>query len=470
MDDKRAIFVSTASQVAVRLIGLIVSLASVKLLASAYGLAGTGIYNTITTYLTFCVVLADLGIFSVAVREIAKDPARERRIVANVLSLRLVSAAMAAIMAAAVISLTGYPTELVRGTEIASIFIFFNLVASSFDIVFQYRLKMQYSAAAELMAKLVSLAVLWTAIALHAGFFWAVASIPASGLAILLGKAAFSERLLFVTPQWDTQLIRWILRLSLPLGAVYVINNLYFKIDTLVLFALKGAAAVGIYSVAYKVLEVTVFIGSYFASSLKPALTRGGAESKRLVSRALIVMLLISLPVATVSSVFARPIILFLSNVSFVSGTHALQLLAWTLPFIYCNVLLGEALIARDASRQLLLIAGGSLACNLLLDGLLIPPYSYDGAAVATIASEIVLLAANLVCCRSFMRPTLPPSVIIRLTACTFVAASGGELLLRLPLHFLFGIFLTLALFALSAFGLQLITVEELRSMGRKTA
>lgn len=462
MENKRAVFISTVSQVAVRLIGLVVSLASVKLLTSAYGVTGTGIYNTITTYLTFSIVIADLGIFSAAVREISKDPVSERRIVGNVLSLRLVSATAAAVLAVGAISLTSYPAELIRGTEIAGAFIFLNLVASSFDIVFQYRLSMQLSALAELVSKLVGLAALALAIGLHAGFLWAVASIPLSGLVILVCKALFARRLLAIKPQWNPELIRWILRLSLPLGAVFVISNLYFKVDTLILFALKGAAAVGIYSVAYKVLEVTAFIGAYFASSLKPSLSKDPDSAGRLVSRAVAVMLFVSLPIAAVSAVFARPIILFLSNSSFLSGVRSLEILAWSLPLIYCDVLLAEVLISRDARRPLLLIAVGSLAFNLGLDFLLIPHYSYNGAAAATLVSEAVLLAANLVGCRPYLRLSLPWPLIIKLVASTVVALAAGILLLDSPVYFLVGIAMMLAVYGLSLLILKAVTREDI--------
>ena len=470
MENKRAVFVSTSSQVAVRLIGLAVSLASVKLLTSAFGLTGTGIYNTITTYLTFSIVIADLGIFSAAVREISKDPAKEREIAGNVLTLRLITAAAAAFLAAGAISLTNYPSDLIRGTEIASAFIFFNLVASSFDVVFQYRLTMQYSALAELASKLAGLMALALAIGLHAGFMWAVASIPLSGIVVLAVKALLSKRELAVKPEWNPRLMSWILRLSIPLGAVFVISNLYFKVDTLVLFALKGAAAVGIYTVAYKVLEVTSFIGAYFASSLKPSLSKDTDSAGRLVSRAIAIMLLVSLPIAAVSAVFARPIILFLSNPGFLGGVRSLEILAWSLPLIYCDVLLAEVLISRDARRPLLAIALGSLTFNLVLDFLLIPHYSYDGAATATIVSEAVLLVANLVCCRHYVRLNLPWPMLGKLVISTVVTVAAGNLLIRVPIYFLISIVLTLAVYGTSIVALKAVTREELEKLITKTA
>lgn len=465
MENKRGIFISTTSQILVRLLGLVVSLVSIKLLTTAYGSAGTGIYNTITTYLTFSVVLADLGIFSAGVREIAKNPTREREIIGNILTLRLLTAALAAAAAVYLITLTHYPLVLIRGVEITGIFIFFNLVASSFDIIFQYHIAMYWSALAELLSKLVTLLAFWLAIHLDAGFVWAVASIPVSGLAILLFKALFSRKLLIVRPRFDVSVITWILRLSLPLGAVYIIDNLYFKIDTLVLFALKGAVAVGIYSVAYKVLEVTVFIGSYFASSLKPSLARDQAVAERIVNRSLIVMLLLSLPIAAISSVFAQPIILFLSNTTFLGGVKALELLAWTLPFIYCDVLLGEVLIARDARRLLLLIASGSLVFNLILDFLLIPRYSYEGAAIATVTSEVVLLIVNLICCHPFLRIQLAWQTIGKLLLTLSITIGVGIIFQTLGVYFILGIAASFIAYLGAVFGLQIIPLPEIKKV-----
>ena len=41
-------------------------------------------------------------------------------------------------------------------------------------------------------------------------------------------------------------------------GSCLIVNNIYFKIDSLMLFYYKGAVDVGIYAVAYRVLETTL--------------------------------------------------------------------------------------------------------------------------------------------------------------------------------------------------------------------
>lgn len=400
MLNKKAVFVSTASQVIVRFATLVFTLVSIKLLTGYLGTTGVGEYNTITTYLNFFVVIADLGLFSVTVREIAKDPSRERKILSNVLVIRTVSALIATVVACGIVFLTKYDANIKFGVLIASGFLFFNLLASIYDMVLQYRMKMQYSALAEFLSKIIAIGALWFIIYRHGSFLAIISTVALSGVLIFIFKWLFSKKFASLSFKYNAKIARWIFNISIPIGLVFIINNLFFKLDTLMLFAIKGAAAVGIYSVAFKVLEVTIFVGSYFASALKPVIAENIVDNKeylgQLIRKAINVMIFVSLPIALVCVVFSKEIILFLSTPDFISGSRALLFLSLTLPLIYLDALLGEILIANDERKLLVRVAIFILLFNFLTNLFFIPRYSFMGAAFTTFLSELVLLGINV--------------------------------------------------------------------------
>src|SRR3990172_1068591 len=95
--NKRVIFINTVSQIVARVLTLALALISIKLLTNYLGVYGVGQYNTVNTYAGIIIVIADMGLFSVAVREMVKRPGREKKILSNVLTMRVLSALAAAV-------------------------------------------------------------------------------------------------------------------------------------------------------------------------------------------------------------------------------------------------------------------------------------------------------------------------------------------------------------------------------------
>lgn len=442
MLQKKAIFINTASQVLVRFVTLAFTLISIKLLSNYLGPAGVGNYNTITTYINFFIVIADLGLFAVAVREISKTPENEKKVLSNVFFIRLVSALIASIVAVIIVYFTNYSQDIKLGTLIAVSFVFFNLVASVYDMALQYRLKMQFSAFAEFLSKLLAILALFIIIRMHGSFLWIISTVALSGLLIFVLKWIFSSRFIKIGPSYDKKISLWILNIAWPLGIVFIANNLFFKLDTLMLYVIKGAAAVGIYSVAYKVLEVTVFISGYFSSSLKPIFSKEIHNNKvalaKVIEKSFSVMLLAAIPISVICIAFSKEIIIFLSNPDFVSGAPALILLAFSLPLIYLATLLSEILIANDSRKMLLNISIFILIFNFVINLIAIPLYSFIGAAVTTLISEIILLGVTIYYTKKIVSFSIEVNTIVKFLS-LFTLTLLSALLLKefLNIHFL---------------------------------
>lgn len=469
MNEKKAIFMNTASQVVVRIAGLFFTLISVKLISNYFGTIGTGEFNTISTYTSFFIVFADLGLFSVTVREVVKNPSKEKQIIANVFVVRLITALIAAIAAAVIVFLTGYNSDIKLGTLIAAGFIFFNLLSSIYDVILQTRLQMQFSALAEFISKLVTLIALTLIVHYHGSFLYLAGTITLNGALILIIKWFFARRFLAFGPAYNPKVALWITNLAWPMGIVFILNNLYFKIDTLILFITKGAAEVGIYSVAYKVLEVTTFVGSYYANALKPLFSRNITDNKiylaNIVRKSATVMLLLSLPITILGAAFPKEIILFLSNSEFTPGSTTLVILTFALPLIYLDTLLGEILVASDERRLLMKIAIFILSFNFLANLLIIPHYSYLGAGVTTVISEFLLLLINLHYTRKIVHYRLDWQKITLIVVASLIMLIFALLIRHLKLHFLILMAISSIVYVLAIYAFGLVKISSLKQI-----
>lgn len=467
--NKKAIFINTSSQIVVRVVTLVFSLIALKLLSNYLGTTGYGNYNTIVTYLNFFVVIADLGLFAATVREISKNPDQEKKIISNVFLLRIISAFIATVASVLIAYSTNYPAEIKTGVFVATGFLFFNLLSSVYDMVLQYRLKMQYSALAEFLARLITLVALYFLVRNHFGFAWMVGTIALSGILIFFFKWIFAKKFISIAPAYDKKIFNWVFSISWPLGLVFIVNNLYFKLDTLMLFAIKGAAAVGIYSVAYKVLEVTVFIAGYFASSLKPTISQYIKDKKdrlgEIISKSITVLVVLVIPITAISVAYSREIVVFLSNADFASGSKALVLLAFALPLIFIDTLLGEILIANDERKLLIRISIFILLFNFATNLIFIPIYSFMGAAFTTFLSELVLLGINIHYTRKIVSYKLDMGTFLK-SLLLFVLTLGFAFIIKkVEINFLFLISLSALFFVLMSQILGIVKFSALKKM-----
>ncbi len=471
MKERRAIFINTASQILVRIVTLVFTLISIKILTNYLSNTDYGNLNTITAYVNYFLVIADLGLFSVTVREISKDPSSEKRIISNVFFIRLVSSLLACLAAIAIIYLTPYRNDhnLVFGIMIACGFLFFNLMGSIGDMILQHRLKMQFSAVAEFLSKLISLAALIVVVTLKGNFLWIVFSVVAlSGILIFVFKWYFASKFTPIKIGYEKKITKWIFDLAWPMGIIFIANNLFFRLDTIMLFAIKGAVAVSIYSVAYKILEVTVFFGSYFANSLKPIISRGidnASQLKSLIEKSFTAMMLISLPIAAISCAYSKEIIAFLSNESYSIGGSALIILSLALPFLYFDILLGEILIAKDERKLLLKISAFILLFNFIFNLVFIPQYSYMAAAYGTLISEIVLFFIFLYNTRRIIPFKIDLINVVKTVFIAIVTLAFALILKILALHFIPSMIISAAFFFVLAYLFDIISLQSVRSL-----
>ena len=68
---------------------------------------------------------------------------------------------------------------------------------------------------------------------------------------------------------------------SVPLGLALAINELYFRADTLIISLYEPYDEVGLYTLAYRILEFTLALGTIFLTTVFPLLSEAVAPTSR---------------------------------------------------------------------------------------------------------------------------------------------------------------------------------------------
>jgi O-antigen/teichoic acid export membrane protein len=179
----------------------------------------------------------------------------------------------------------------------------------------------------------------------------------------------------------------------LPLGMATILNQAFHNFDTILLGAMAGAAEVGRYSSAYRILFLILGAFWLITNAMYPRLSRAEGDpcpKKTLVGIVLAVAAIGTL-LAGVIGTFA-PVILRTVYGNDLSATGILRVLVFAIPMDFCVALLATLFASRGLDRVLLAGMGSAAFLNILLNLLLIPKLSGMGAAIATLASYAYLL------------------------------------------------------------------------------
>ncbi len=399
-----------------------------------------GRYYFAVAFIGYFDILVRFGLGTLLTREVAKDRTQANRYLSIVTVLRgllwLVSLPLMAVVIWVYFQFGAMTPSVVAAIALFALGLIFGSLADGFSSVFNAYEKMEYPAAISTVTAVtrVSLGVL----ALLAGLGYvglAGVSILANLVsAVILGwlmvRHCFRPHF-----EWDRQAGRSMLSTSFPLMINLLLATLFFRIDMLLLQPLKGDTVVGYYGAAYAYINALIIIPSFFTLAIFPMMSRFAAQGRDSLMRAYVLslrlLLMVALPIAAGVPFIAQGLIVLLGGGEYLPHSAiALQILIWFLPFSFVNSVTQYVLIAIDQQRFLTKAFVIGVTFNVIANLIAIPLFSYQGAAVVTILSELALLIPFYWAVRKYLGP-LPWVSLVWQPALASLVMAGVMWLLR---------------------------------------
>ena len=363
-------------------------------------------YVVATTVLGTAAALVDSGLTPLGVRESARDPDRGGEIFRTVLLLRLaLSIPMAVVAGFSFVLLVpagAYGGPL--GGLVLALAVLLTGFAGSYRVPAQAQLRLGGLTAADVLGRLATQgALLLTVLTLAPRPHAALLSGPlALGGAVTLGVCAVACRSLAPLRPWHVlsgAARRAILRSAWPLGLAMIVNQLYFRMDMLIVSATRPEVDVGAYGLAYRVLEAANVFGGLFQAAVFPVLSAASGDPARwhsLARRSVLVMALAGLVLALGGLVFSGLVIRVLGGGNYPEAAPVLSVLLVAGGLAWVNGLLGLLIITLERQREVLWVNVSALAVNAALCVALVPAHGILAAAWVGVGTELLMLAGNL--------------------------------------------------------------------------
>jgi O-antigen/teichoic acid export membrane protein len=396
---RRRVASNTAVQLAGKGVVLAIGLVSIGVLTRYLGPSDYGKYTLALMYMQLFGVLADVGLFTTVVREISKQPERTEELVGNALALRLLLAIGVIVLASGVSLLLPYEHQVRVAILLAGAPLLIGMVTTTYVAILQSRLRMPRAVIGDVVGRAASLALVLLVVGLDLGFY-PVFGAAAGGAAVTLAITwRLTRPLARVRPQRDMALWRSLMRAAIPLGLALAINAVYFRADTLIISLYKPYEEVGLYTLAYRVLELALVIGTVFLNTTFPVLSEAVARdeprARRTIQASAEVCVTLGAPLVAGGLALAPQIVDLAGGDEFAGSAAPLRILLAAGALAWINGVFGYALIARERQAAALWLNVTALTFNVGLNFLLIPPYGIEAAAAVTVASEVLILIGS---------------------------------------------------------------------------
>jgi len=380
-----------------RVISLAVALVTVGLVTRYLGASGFGVYTTIIAFYFLITALSDFGINQILTREISRPKADERKIVANVLGLRLFSITLITIVGGLSVFFLPYGSDVRKGIWLMFIALIFSSLSQTLNSVFQKRLVMNRLAWRELISRFIQLGVTFLAVKFDWGVLGILLAMIASFLFVLAASWKLASEYINLKFSFDKKYWIFFLWESAPLGIAAFVNFLYFKADAILLSLFQNSHEVGIYGAAYKVLESLIYFPYMFMGLVMPIFSYNifhrPVHFLRVASRTIKAIWLVTIPLVIFLFFLSRETIRVIAGAGFEEAATVLEVLAFALGAIFLAHFFNSILIVVNRQKLLLFILTGTAILSLVLNIIFIPYYSYMAAAVISTLSEILVTA-----------------------------------------------------------------------------
>lgn len=451
MSLSKKVFSNTFWQVLGRLVTAVAGVVSIKLITSALPTEVYGMYTTLFELVGFFAIIADFGLYTICVQQMAEKKHSNEHILGNVLTIRLILIVATLGLASIVIPfIPKYEGTLIgKNVSLVALVTSLALASGTISALLQYRLKMIWFSVAQILGKTTAVGLI----------FWIIKVLPEVGIdqlftrliwagfagnLLMLGLTFyFVSKLIPVRMKVDKAYIKDLLKNALPYGLALILNKFYFKIDVVFIQWIAGNSQAGIYAVALKLMEIIAVIPVFFMNSALPDLTESFNNNKQrfeeIVSKSFKYLAMLAAPIMFGGIALAFALTFVITSPQYLSGFHchndirvvynnevqaqkmcgevdvdptflgsfdgdysyfygtdvALKIVLVATFFVFLNSLFGFVLVAMRKQNLLLMVNAVCLVFNVVTNLILIPKYGFVGAAYTTVASEILILSGT---------------------------------------------------------------------------
>ncbi|MCF6270749.1 MAG: flippase [Melioribacteraceae bacterium] len=359
---------------------------------------GFGILGYTTAFVSYFLLFIDFGFDIISVKKIANNKSIISKYVNNIISFRILLASLIFLFLTLIIFLLNETLIIKFALLITGVNLFVQAFTTEF--VFQATEKIKYLSIKVVAKNIIILVLVLFFVKTISDVLWVVGISVFANFIMNIWLLKIYHKY-FESFKWliDRKFLKALFSESFPLIISSFMISIYYNLDMVMLGNMKTQAEVGIYNTSYKIFLIGLIPLGVIVKIFLPALSKikDSVKLKETLKKYGIMMFGAGIIISTFVFFTAKYSIEIIFGIEYTNAVIPLMILALNLLVISVNVYFGNPLTVWGKQKAYsIAITFGAIA-NIILNIILIPEYSYNGAALATLLSEVVVFVGVLI-------------------------------------------------------------------------
>lgn len=354
-----------------------------------------GVLSYILAITAIFVTVARMGMDSVLVRELTKNPIEKMQLLGTAFWMMMTSSFLCYFILLVINSIVSENQEIERFIIIVGGSVLFT-PALLFEYLYQSETRAKYSTFVKTLVLFI-ISVLKVVLIIENSdlLYFVIASLLEQVLLAIFLTTSFiaTHRLNFLN-KFKVCYAKELFDSAWPVILASLAVLVYMRIDQVMIREMLGLEEVGLYSAAGKLLSAWIVIPYIISISLLPTivtLKQGDPKiyEKRL-SQLFRVTLWLCVAISLIVTFFGEDIIVFTFGESYRGSISVATLLMWSSIFVTMGSISARYFTVEKMEKKIAFRTVLSAFINVILNYLLIPIYGITGAAIATLITNFV--------------------------------------------------------------------------------
>ena len=376
-----------------KIVQSLLSLVVTMLTARYLGPSNYGVINYAAAIVAFVVPIVQLGLGNIQVQELVNNPEEEGKILGTTLCLSLISAAICSIgvIAFSYVSNINEP-ETIIVCALYSLILFFQ-GAELLQYWFQYKYLSKYASISTLIA--FAIVTVYKVILLVSG-----ASIYWFALSNCIDYMIITFALIFLYKKLNGKKLSFSIEVGkrmLDKSKYYIIANMmivvFTQTDRVMLKQMMDAEATGLYSAASSCAQMANFVFAAIIDSYRPLIFEKHKQSKNKFELSMIqlysIVIYLSILECLFITIFGGAFIKIIYGSQYLNASSCLRISVWFTLFSFIGSVRNVWVLAEGRQKWIWKINLSGAMANVILNYFLIPKFGINGAAVASLITQI---------------------------------------------------------------------------------
>ena len=367
---------------------------------------GTGKVSFATSLISYFTMFAQLGIPTYGIRACAKVRDDKEELSRTVQELFIINLIMT-VLAYVVLFLALMFVPRLQDEKLLYIIVSFTIIFNTIGMEWLYKALEQYTyiTVRSIIFKFIALIAMFVLVKQQSDYviYGGISIFAASASNIL--NFINARKYVYLRPLGNYNFKKH-LNAVMVFFAMSCATTIYTHLDTVMLGFMATDADVGYYNAAVKIKTVLVSIVTSLGTVLLPRASYYVENNmmdqfKKITQKALNFVFLLAIPLMIYFIIFAKWGIYFLSGTAYTDSIIPMQIIMPTLLFIGITNILGiQILVPLGKEKTVLYSEIAGAIVDLIINILLIPQFKAAGAAIGTLAAEIVVFIYQYIALR----------------------------------------------------------------------